>query len=182
MEALVEAQPRNVIAEIAVGVYAMSPRPRPLHGMVQGRLCALLTEEFGRRPGGRKNPDWLFVIEPEIRREEALSRVSPDVAGWRKSTTGWPDLDANPVALMPTWVAEVLSPSSEKFDRGEKRIAYGQMGVGWLWLVDPDKKRVETFENVRGRMIEGPVLKGSTTASPEPFRGFDVPLDYLFTA
>ena len=32
MEKLVEAQPDSVVAEIARGVYAMSPRPRVRHG------------------------------------------------------------------------------------------------------------------------------------------------------
>ena len=39
MEKLVEAQPDSVIAEIARGAYAMSPRPRPRHGALQARLC-----------------------------------------------------------------------------------------------------------------------------------------------
>lgn len=180
MEKLVEAQPEGVIAEIAVGAYAMSPRPRLRHGVAQGRLATLLSEAFGQRVGGSRDVDWLFVNEPEIRSEETLSRLSPDVAGWRNSTTGWPDMDLNPTPLMPTWVAEVLSPSTRKFDRGEKRIAYGLMGVGWLWLLDPDEKRIETFGNVRGKMFEGPLLGGASTQAPEPFRGFDVSFDFLF--
>ena len=33
MEKLVEAQPDSVVAEIARGAYAMSPRPRVRHGV-----------------------------------------------------------------------------------------------------------------------------------------------------
>jgi Uma2 family endonuclease len=68
--------------------------------------------------------DWMFVIEPEIRSLEAFSRLVPDLAGWPRSTTGWPDLDATPVSLIPDWVAEIVSPATESFDRGPKKDAF----------------------------------------------------------
>ena len=81
MEKLVEAQPDSVVAEIARGVYAMSPRPRVRHGAAQGELFAAL-----RRPGGATDAgaqaDWMFVIEPEIRSLETFSNVrSKMIAG-----------------------------------------------------------------------------------------------------
>lgn len=168
LERIVEAYPEGVNAEIAGGVYLMSPRPRVSHSAAQGRLFSLLHGSMGRGRGGR-TPDWLFLIEPEIRSEPAFSRLIPDVAGWRRSTTGWPPEEQNPVELAPEWVAEILSPSTEKDDRGVKREAYGRMGVAWLWLVDPVKKRIEVFENVRGRMTPGPVGRGTAPVSLPPF-------------
>lgn len=179
MEKLVEAQPDSVVAEIARGAYAMSPRPRVRHRATQGRLFAALAGSGGAAEGeGRE--DWMFVIEPEIRSLETFSRLAPDVTGWRRSTTGWPDLDATPVSLIPDWVAEVLSPGTESFDRGPKKDAYGQMGVGWLWLLDPDRRTVETFSNVRSKMIAGPVFGASGHISAPPFEGLRLPLDSLF--
>src|SRR5664280_425297 len=105
MEKLVEAQPDSVVAEIARGAYAMSPRPRPRHGALQARLTSFLEGAAGIG-GTLEAPDWLFVIEPDIRSLETFSRLVPDLAGWRRSTTGWPDLDATPVSLIPDWVAE----------------------------------------------------------------------------
>ncbi len=49
MEALVEAQPEGVCAEIARGVYLMSPRPSAKHGHAQIQLASLLVERLGRR-------------------------------------------------------------------------------------------------------------------------------------
>ena len=51
MEKLVEAQPDSVLAEIARGAYAMSPRPRPRHGALQARLTSFLEGKAGI--GGR---------------------------------------------------------------------------------------------------------------------------------
>jgi hypothetical protein len=49
MEALVEAQPEGVCAEIARGVYLKSPRPSAKHGHAQIQLASLLVEWLGRR-------------------------------------------------------------------------------------------------------------------------------------
>jgi hypothetical protein len=38
-----------------------------------------------------------------------------------------------------------LSPTTEASDRAEKAAAYGAMGVGWLWLLDADKRTIESF-------------------------------------
>jgi len=179
MEARLAQEPETVQGEIAIGVYLMSPRPRPRHGHVQGRLFSELHQRFGTSSGGRP-PDWLFVVEPEIRSERAFSRLVPDVAGWRRSTNGWPDIDRTPVSLVPEWVAEVLSPGTADADRGVKTEAYGAMGVGWLWLVDCDRQTVETFTNVRGRMVSGPAFSASQTITGEPFGPEPIPVERFF--
>lgn len=175
MEALVEAQPEGVNAEIARGVYLMSPRPTLKHAVSEGRLFALLHDSLGAGA-----PDWLFAVEPEIRSEAAFSRVIPDVAGWRRSTGGWPNPDDNPIPLAPEWVAEILSPYTGEFDRGPKKDAYGSMGVGWMWLVDVERRAIETFSNHRGRMVAGPTLSASDTLGVEPFCGVTVLADAIF--
>jgi Uma2 family endonuclease len=178
MEARLEREPEYLRAEIVRGIYLMSPRPRPRHGATQVALSGTLKERFGSFRGANP-PEWLFVVEPEIRSERTFSRLSPDVAGWRRSTGGWPDLDATPVSLVPEWVAEVLSPSTAVFDRTEKSAAYGAMGVGWLWLVDPDERTVETFANVRGGMSSMGLFRMGQEITGEPFGS--VPVDALFS-
>jgi hypothetical protein len=73
-----------------------------------------------------------------------------------------------------------VSPATEPFDRGPKKDAYGLMGVGWLWLLDPDKRTVETFSNVRSKMIAGPAFAASDHFSAPPFESLRLPLDSLF--
>jgi Uma2 family endonuclease len=180
LERLVEVQPEGVTAEIAAGVYAMSPRPRARHAAVETRLARFLDAALGAGPSGGEMPDWLFLIEPELRDERALSRVVPDLAAWRSTTSGWPSPDDALIELMPDWVGEILSPTTEVYDRGPKREAYGMMGVGWLWLVDPDRKRVEVFTNVRGQMLAGPVFESGSVLDAVPFEGVQIPLDGLF--
>lgn len=179
LERVVEAQPEGITGEIARGVFAMSPRPRPRHSVAQGGLFAELRTRYGSGSQG-VSPDWLFLVEPEIRSEETFSRLVPDIAGWRKSTSGWPDPDTTPISLLPEWVAEVLSGSTETYDRGPKKDAYGQMGVGGLWLVDAAQRRIETFSNVRGKMTVGAVFDSGTLERSEPFPGLSLSFDRLF--
>lgn len=179
LERRLEREPEGTQGEIARGVYMMTPRPRPVHGGVLVNLAAALRVRFGWGEGVAA-PEWLFVVEPEIRSEENLSRLVPDLAAWRRSTTSWPDLHETPVSLAPEWVAEVLSPTTERFDRREKMGAWGAMGVGWVWLVDVDGRQVETFANVRGAMIPGPVLAADAELVAEPFGALGIAVARLF--
>ncbi|MBK8595225.1 MAG: Uma2 family endonuclease [Holophagales bacterium] len=179
LERRLEREPEGTQGEIARGVYLMTPRPRIVHGEVQGNLFAALRLRFGWGEGIAA-PEWLFVVEPEIRSEENLSRLVPDLAAWRRSTTGWPDLNATPATVVPEWVAEILSPTTERFDRREKMGAWGAMGVGYVWLVDVGAKRVETFANVRGSMVPGPVLAADAELAAEPFGALGVAVARLF--
>lgn len=179
LEKRLEREPESVRAEIARGVYLTTPRPRAAHGGVQVNLGAALRIRFGWGEGIAA-PEWLFVVEPEIRSEENLSRLLPDLAAWRRSTTGWPDLNTTPVSLAPEWVAEILSPTTERFDRREKMGAWGAMGVGYVWLVDIDRRCVETFANVRGSMTPGPVLEADGELAAEPFGALGLPVARLF--
>lgn len=180
LEAIVEAQPEGVQAEIARGIYLMSPRPRLAHGAAQARLARTLIQQFGGRSEAASWPEWLFVIEPEVRSETSFSRVIPDLAAWSRSAGGWPDLHQNPVTHVPDWVGEILSPSTESFDRGPKKDAYGLMGVGWLWLVDPEHRTIESFVNVKGKMTVGPRSTAGEPFSAPPFEPFGVPLEEVF--
>lgn len=179
MEVLVESYPEGVNAEIARGVFMMSPRPGVAHSAAQIRLGAILHERLGR-VSGSASLDWLFLLEPEVRSETAFSRLIPDVAGWRRSTGGWPNPEVNPIERPPEWVAEILSPSTAAFDRGPKKDAYGLMGIGWLWLVDVERKTIEVFSNERGRMIAGLALEVRQPLAAPPFGDLSRAVEDLF--
>ena len=46
----------------------------------------------------------------------------------------------------PRFVMEVLSPSTEKYDRTEKMDIYRQQEIDEYWIVDSKKKQVEIYE------------------------------------
>lgn len=184
LDRYVQRLPEGERAEIVRGVLAMSPRPRPRHSRAMARLHGVLDERLGGARGeeeGAASLEWLFLVEPELRSRATFSRLIPDVAAWRRSTSGWPGPDENPVGRTPEWVAEILSPSTEEDDRGRKSETYGLMGVAWLWLLDLDARRIEVFSNARGRMLAHASFGPSGTVAAPPFEGVEVPLDALFS-
>lgn len=46
----------------------------------------------------------------------------------------------------PRFVMEVLSPSTEKYDRNEKMELYRQQEIEEYWMVDWEKKQVEIYQ------------------------------------
>lgn len=46
---------------------------------------------------------------------------------------------------IPRFVMEVLSPSTESYDRGEKKELYRQQEIDEYWIVDWQKKEVEIY-------------------------------------
>ncbi len=90
-------------------------------------------------------PDHLvaeILDEPELHFEEDV--VVPDIAGWRRERV--PLLpDAPWFDVAPDWVCEVISPSTEPIDRGQKLRIYARVDVARLWLVNPVAKTLEVY-------------------------------------
>ena len=45
----------------------------------------------------------------------------------------------------PNLVIEVLSASTRKYDRGDKKDLYERSGIGEYWLIEPELKTIEVF-------------------------------------
>ena len=135
-----EAVPPHLVAEILGGQLVTHPRPAPRHARASSRLGALLGSAFDFGdvgPGG-----WVILDEPELHLGSDVA--VPDLAGWRIERM--PELpDTAFFSLPPDWVCEVISPATERYDRGAKRDIYARHGVGHLWLLDPIAQVLETF-------------------------------------
>jgi Uma2 family endonuclease len=136
----VVAAPEDTIAEIVEGSLYFSPRPSLRHAHVSSTLGADIHDAFHR---GRRGPGgWLILDEPEL---HLLGDVLvPDLAGWRRSRV--PELpDGVGMQIAPDWVCEILSPSTERFDRRRKLPRYAFSGVVHIWLVDLPRRRLEVY-------------------------------------
>ena len=82
--------------------------------------------------------------------------------------------------LVHDWVCEVLSPSTEAIDRGDKSKVYAREQVTHLWFVDPI---VKTLEILR---LDGPsyrvvdVFTGGALIRAEPFDAIEFDLSALW--
>jgi Uma2 family endonuclease len=171
------ALPPNIVGEIAFGVLHTHPRPTPRHGIASSVLGSELMApyRFGRGgPGG-----WVFIDEPELHLQDHV--LVPDIAGWRRERmlalpeTAW-------FETPPDWVCEVLSPSTQAFDRTVKLGIYAAFDVGHAWYVDPVAQTLEVLARQNdGRWLIAATFKDADPVSAPPFEAHTFPLDVLWS-
>lgn len=113
----------------------------------------------------------------------------PDVAwfGPEKAATIEPGTTVYPV---PDFAVEVLSPNTQKQDRGVKFTDYAAHGVGEYWIVDADAKTVEQYalDGTDGYRVVNPADDGRIACRSFPdlviplAAIFDGPANYAFLA
>ncbi len=143
----IESAPEHMVAEILNGELVLSPRPAPRHQSVASVLGGVINGHF-HGPSDPPEGGWWILDEPEIRLSG--DAYVPDVAGWRRERM--PTLpNTAAIEIVPDWVCEVLSPSTQRSDRVIKMQVYAQAGVAWVWLVHPISRTVEVFRLDEGR-------------------------------
>lgn len=171
----IEALPPDVVGEIIFGSLVTHPRPARRHVIASSAVGGLLSAPFQFGSGGPGG--WIFADEPELHLGPHI--VVPDIAGWRRERMTEP-VDRAWFEVAPDWVCEVLSPRTERHDKGDKRTIYATYGVGHLWQVDPRGKSLEVFR----RQDKGWLLIGTyfddADVNAEPFADITFPLDRLW--
>jgi Uma2 family endonuclease len=171
--------PRHEQGEILNGTLYVLPRPSPRHANAASALNAELGSPFQRGRGGPGG--WWILFEPELQLVEK-EPVIPDLAGWRVERM--PELPETAYfALVPDWVCEVLSKSTERIDRDEKLPYYAKHGVRHVWLVDPIDKRLEVYalDDETERWREVRVYRGDTGVRAAPFDAIELDLEALWS-
>jgi Uma2 family endonuclease len=82
--------------------------------------------------------------------------------------------------LEPDWVCEILSPSTARVDRIEKMPIYAAQGVQYIWLVDPELRTLEAFENRQGQWTMIAALEEDNPVSVPPFDAITFDLSVLW--
>lgn len=167
--------PENKVAEILDGELFLSPRPAPRHALAAARVGRILGP-FDDDPGGPGG--WWILAEPELHLGEGI--LVPDIAGWRRERLPAVPSEAF-FTLAPDWVCEVLSPSTEKIDRGRKLQAYAAAGVVHAWLVNPIQRTLEVLFLKDGAWTIVGVCTGSDVVRIKPFEAIEIELARLWT-
>lgn len=139
---------------------------------VHGRVVSNLNRRLGNQLDG--SPYQLFAGMKLQVADDAI--FYPDIL----VTCDKADLATEMIFRVPTLLIEVLSPTTQGYDRGLKFAVYRSIAsLREYILVDPDLRRVEGFRrNARGEwvlhdMSEGPALEA-------PSIGCSVPLADVF--
>ena len=162
----IESLPPHLRGEIVGGQLYVMPRPSLPHAYAVMRLMTWLVTHFDDGRGGPGG--WTFLPEPELHLEAEQRPIVPDVAGWRVARMRRVPRAAS-TRLVPDWLSEVLSPSTETYDRGPKMDTYGRVGVPHAWLVDPEARTLEAYENDAGTFRPLGRWQGAARVRVAPF-------------
>ncbi|MCQ8105496.1 Uma2 family endonuclease [Methylomonas sp. SURF-2] len=106
------------------------------HVTIAGNLFFLLKQAF------KNTPCRTYISDMKVRVEKADAFFYPDVLVSCDSK----DRDNKLYKQYPSFIAEVLSPSTEAFDRGEKFNAYRQLdSLQHYWLIDSKRMLIDSF-------------------------------------
>lgn len=170
-----EAVPPHLVAEIIMGRLVTHPRPAPRHSVA---AASLTMEIGGPYQKGRGGPGgWIFMTEPELHFGEDVT--VPELAGWKRERMSEMPPKAY-IEVAADWLCGVLSPSAEKYDRGDKREIYARAGVRHLWLLDPRIKSIEAFALTEGRWLLLGTYQGDEPVRIAPFGDVEIDLALLW--
>ncbi len=123
--------------EIVDGDLYMVPAPIPYHQKVSRNLEFRLHQHVQAHDLGE-----VFDAPCDVLLSEA-DVVQPDILYISKGRLSI--ITETNIQGAPDLVVEILSPVSEKRDRGAKQKLYARAGVTESWIVDPTAKTVEVF-------------------------------------
>lgn len=167
--------PENMTGEIINGEIIATPRPSREHSMIASNLGAetIPPYTFGRGgPGG-----WIIIIEPEIGLGKNI--IVPDLAGWKVERYPFEE-PHNWISVVPDWICEIFSPSTQKRDRMEKTPIYAQFGVSFLWLVNPTETTLDVYELGQRRWELVNLYTGNIKVRAVPFEEIEIDLTNIW--
>ncbi len=124
--------------ELLEGWLIVSPLPSSRHQGISMQILYALHEHLGRGAHGCVYPVGAVHRGPPTRLLPDILVVSP---------LGRPGVEW--AEMTEPWLAvEVLSPSTEAYDRRYKVDAYLALGVREVWLVDPRERAIEVHRTI----------------------------------
>ena len=119
------------------GELILAPSPTNKHQAIVGNIFVLLYQFILSNGLGQvwMAPLDVFLTEHDVAQPDILF-----VSNERAAII----TDAN-IQGAPDLVVEILSPSTQRYDRGYKRTLYSRHGVREYWLVDPEAETVEVL-------------------------------------
>jgi Uma2 family endonuclease len=162
------------MGEILDGELIVHPRPDPPHTQAASALTGFLFAPFWRGIGGPGG--WISLAEPKIRFGSQI--LVPDLAGWRKERFAAPP--RGPYLVTPDWVCEILSLSTQRFDRALKLPLYAHEGVGHAWLLDPVLRTLEVLRRHEGKWLIVETFEREGAVRAEPFAEVELDLALIW--
>ena len=174
-----DAVPEGLTGEILNGQIHTQPRSSLEHGYTETSLAAELVGPFQKGRGGGPG-GWLMLVEPELHFIRDTEVDVPDLAGWRRERLPHLPKAQHRALVVPDWVCEILSPSTQSKDRNVKMPIYAQYGVAHAWLIDPVAHTLEAYALEAGAWVKMGRFAGAAQVLVPPFAAVVINLDDLW--
>jgi Uma2 family endonuclease len=163
--------------EVVRGEIVRKALPVFRHSFIQGRIVVALAGFHGHGGGEQSPGGWWIGTEPTI--EFATHEVyQPDVAGWRLERM--PELDEYPIRRVPSWICEILSPSTADRDLGHKLRGYHRAHVGHYWVIEPADQILTVYRWQESRYTAALKARAGEHVRAEPFDAIELALASIF--
>jgi Uma2 family endonuclease len=158
--------------ELYDGELCEVPAPIPRHQRVAYKLAAVL-DEYERANGG------LAFISPIDIVLDDHNVVQPDVVFFTRERMHLIDMK-KATRLPPDLAVEVLSPTTERTDRGKKLRLLARFGVREYWLVDPDENTIERLVLAAGAYVVDALVEEADLMTSKALPGLSFPAARIF--
>jgi Uma2 family endonuclease len=160
-------------AEFINGEIIMQSPARERHSAAKDHLQGLLQTHVRLHGLGIVRGEKALCVFPR-------NDYEPDVCFFGKGKAGRITADTLKYPI-PDLIAEILSKSTEKVDRGQKFEDYQAHGVGEYWIIDPDQETLEQYL-WRGDGYKLAQKSGTGEVRSAVVAGFVIPVRTLFDA
>lgn len=107
------------------------------------------------------------------------STVGPDISVLLTEHLDRYDKQKGDIIGAPDIIVEVLSPTTEEYDRTDKLSEYHRSGVQWVWFIDQDTLTIEEFQWTPEGYLLKQAVKGGDVFRPKGLTNFEVNLKAL---
>jgi Uma2 family endonuclease len=148
--------------------------PTGTHEEIVAGLCFFLRGWVEQGHGGRVTASGYKLRISDHR------GVMPDVQLYKRCNDATREQEEGLVRGRPDLVVEIVSPSSQRYDRVIKLRWYAGLGVPEYWLVDPQARTLERLILRDGAYVIAASLAEDEVLRPETFEGLEIPLAKLW--
>jgi Uma2 family endonuclease len=158
--------------EIIEGELYMTPAPTTRHQDIFGTLYTSMRLHAEQRDLGK-------VLSAPIDLVLSLvDLVQPDILFIAKPRLHI--IAAKNIVAIPDLIVEIVSPSSTKRDREQKRLLYEKYKLPEYWIVDPETKSVEVYLFEDGQLNQAAILASTDQLKARQIDGFAMRVGEIF--
>ncbi len=159
--------------ELHEGELSVTPAPTPRHQEVLGTLYRILAAFVESQGLGKVYiaPIDVILSPPTV--------VQPDLVFVARDRLNI--ISTRGIEGAPSFVAEVISPSSVQIDHHMKRQIYARYRVPFYWIVDSEQRSIEVYGLERDAYaLLNAARPADATFRAEPFGGLEIDLASLW--